>query len=120
MNEKIIAIYNEICQEYGQTAAEAQTIVDEAISELGLPVRSDAKLFLMVNFNQLILEPYRRAAPGFDTAGMLADDIRVILRCAQGIAQDRGRDTITSREIVDATGMTWRTVRTHLDPTPEA
>ena len=122
MNEKIINIYDDLCKEYGSSAEDAKAIVEKAISELSLSerIRPDAKLFLMVNVNQLILIPYRKVSPEFGSVGMLVDDIRVILKCARGIAQDRGRERIIARDVVEATGITWRSVLMHIDPVPEA
>ena len=123
MHKKMVGIYDELYEQYGHSEEEeVRIIVDQAIEELGLTgrVRSDAKLFLVLNFHHLIVVPYRKAAPAMDVAQMVSDDVKVLLKAARGIAEDRAHTLINGRDVVDATVMTWRIIKAHIDPVPEA
>ena len=123
MHKKLVGIYEELYAQMGHSVEEeVRIIIDQAIEELGLSgrVRSDTKMFLLLNFHHLIAVPFRRAEPKLDVGAMVAEDVRVLLKAARGIAEDRAHDLINGRDVVEATVMTWRIIKSHVDPIPEA
>ena len=122
MQEKLIAVYNELYEQRGREAEEAYAILEKTIKDLDLEgrVRADAKLFLLVNMEELVMTPFRRVDPNADVARILENDIPLILHSARDAAETAGRGRIKARDAVEGTLATWDGVLMHIDPVPEA
>ena len=113
MNERYYEIYDQLYRNYSYTSAARSPlgpaitrIIDEQIEFLHLVsrIRPDAKLFLLVNFTDVILSPL--IVTGVEDQNILlentAEDIKAILVAASQVSSLRGRNNeITIEPIVE-------------------
>lgn len=113
MNERYYEIYDQLYRNYSYTSAARSPlgpaitrIIDEQIEFLNLVsrIRPDAKLFLLVNFTDVILSPL--IVTGVEDQNILlentAEDIKAILVAASQVSSLRGRNNeITIEPIVE-------------------
>lgn len=113
MNERYYEIYDQLYRNYSYTSAARSPlgpaitrIIDEQIEFLHLisRIRPDAKLFLLVNFTDVILSPL--IVTGVEDQNILlentAEDIKAILVAASQVSSLRGRNNeITIEPIVE-------------------
>ncbi|ROI11893.1 hypothetical protein ACLB6K_24215 (plasmid) [Microcystis aeruginosa FACHB-524] len=135
MNERYYEIYDQLYRNYSYTSAARSPlgpaitrIIDEQIEFLHLVsrIRPDAKLFLLVNFTDVILSPL--IVTGVEDQNILlentAEDIKAILVAASQVSSLRGRNNeitiepivenrkISSHDVLIAVQSIWSLLRT--------
>lgn len=75
-------------------------------------IRSDAKFFLMLNFDQMVFRPLSISNPGYSINDRIYDDIFAILTRARQDALASRSNEISGHAIVNAIALSWGSLKT--------
>jgi len=88
-------------------------ILAEVESHLAIPLRPDARVFLLSTMQSLVLAPIRLAAVGrlrwseAELLDAIGSDLRTVCDRAAELSLDRSSTEISSRIVLQATAQTW-------------
>ena len=121
MHSKFQKIYGELIESYRDAMIAAETdaeqrrsatsklaliseTVDDEVSRLNMPCRQDARLFLIVNLHQIIVQPLSHpdSPTGLSDEIIkdLKEDVRNILQSAQAESENREREEIAASQVL--------------------
>jgi len=75
-------------------------------------VRSDARLFLLLNFDQMVFRPLTAARNLNNISGSISEDVTNILETARIATKEKRESEISGHEVLNACSRLWGSLKT--------